>query len=121
MRLVTVLSLSLLFSGIPIASAPAQAVGVSVDLKLGNVRTVSAYSAERSGDWHTNYKSWKPTTLYVTNGQYYDKQTKGSRAVMVYRNSNDYFLPPQDKAWVGADKRYNYKRQPTDDDYARKP
>jgi hypothetical protein len=102
---------------IPASSASAQ--GVSVSLRLGNERTVSAYSSERSGDWHANYKQWEPTTLYVNNGKYYDKQSKGSRAVVVYHKDNDYFLPPQDKKWVGADQRYNYKHKPTTEDYNR--
>jgi hypothetical protein len=121
MRLSTLLSLSALVCCIPMASAPAQGAGVSINLRLGNQRTVSSYSSERSGDWRTNYKHWTPTTLYVTNGQYYDKNTRGSRAVVVYRKDKEYFLPPQDKKWVGADKRYNYKHRPTDEDYNRRP
>ena len=119
MRLSTLLSLSALVCCIPIASAPAQRAGVSVDIHLGRARTVTAYSSSRSGEWRTNYKQWKPTTLYVTNGQYYDKQTRGSRAVVVYRKDNDYFLPPQDKKWVGKDKRYDYKHKPNNEDYNR--
>jgi len=43
----------------------------------------------------------------------------GGRPVQIYRYKNEYFLPPQDHDWVGFDKRYNYERQPTDDDQHR--
>lgn len=118
MRLIKALALSALICFVPAARASAQ-VGVSVGLKLGNERVVAAYSPERYGAWQASYKSWKPTTVYAVNGHYYDKSTKGSRAVVVYRKGSDYFMPPQDEKWVGADKRYNYKRKPVDEDYRR--
>jgi hypothetical protein len=115
MRIATALSFSLLLACAPIASASAQSV--SIDLKLGPARTVAAYSSEQFGDWHTSYKQWTPKTMYYVNGQYYDHTTKGARAVAVYQKGGKYFLPPQDNAWVGKDKRYNYKNKPTDEDY----
>ena len=115
------MALSALVCCAPLANARAQGVGVSIGVQLGTARVVSNYSSERSGDWRTNYKQWEPTTLYVNNGQYYDKESKGSRAVVVYKKDNDYFLPPQDKKWVGVDKRYDYKHKPTNADYNRKP
>lgn len=119
MRLIKAATLAALVCFLPLAAAPAQGVGVTV--RLGNERTVVAYSPERHGDWQTSYKSWKPTTVYSVNGHYYDKQTRGARAVAVYHKDNEYFLPPQDSKWVGKDKRYNYKRRPTDEDYNRRP
>src|ERR1019366_8609071 len=61
-------------------------VGVGIDIQLGPERSVNSYSADRHGDWRTNYQQWQPTTLYVINGKYYDKEAKGTRAVMVYRH-----------------------------------
>ncbi len=90
---------------------------VSVNLKLGPERTVAPYSSEKFGDWHTNYKQWTPKTMYYVNGHYYDHKTTGARTVSVYQKGGNYFLPPQDKDWVGKDKRYNYKNKPTDEDY----
>ena len=87
-------------------------VGVGIDIQLGPERSVNSYSADRHGDWRTNYQQWQPTTLYVINGKYYDKEAKGTRAVMVYRHDNEYFTPPQDKEWVGTDKRYDYNKRP---------
>jgi hypothetical protein len=119
MRISTLVSLSVLAACIPITRAPAQSVGVSIGIHLGPERVVANYSSARSGDWRTNYQQWQPTTLYVVNGRYYDNQTRGARAVVVYRHQNDYFLPPQDKKWVGVDKRYNYKNKPRSADYGR--
>ena len=119
MRIATVLSAAVIIGCLPITQASAQSVGVSVGLNLGNVRTVAAYSSAQHGEWQTSYKQWQPTTLYSVNGQYYDKNTKGSRAVVVYHHNDEYFMPPQDKNWVGKDKRYNYKHKPTSDDYNR--
>jgi hypothetical protein len=121
MRLSTVLTLSATICCVPLAAVPAQGVGISIGINLGPSRVVRNYSSARYGDWRTNYRNWQPTTMYVVNGHYYDKETRGSRAVVVYRHNKDYFLPPQDKKWVGADKRYDYKRQPRDEDYARRP
>lgn len=94
--------------------APAQ---VSATIHLGPAITVGDYSASTYGDWHTHYRRWTPVTLYSYNGHYYSRNVRGSRAVMVYRSGKHYFLPPQDQAWNNADKRYNYARRPTDDDY----
>jgi hypothetical protein len=121
MRIISAIAVAALVCCVPLASAPAQGVGVSVGLDLGNARVVSSYNADRHGDWHTSYKQWEPTTLYYTNGQYYDKQTKGSRTVSVYKKDDGYFLPPQDKKFSGVDKRYDYKHKPTADDYKRNP
>ena len=118
MRIATALSFSLLLASAPIMSASAQS-GVSVDVKLGPARTVAPYSSEKFGDWHTNYKNWTPTTMYYTNGQYYDHKASGARTVVVYKKGSTYFMPPQDNDWVGKDKRYNYKNKPTDEDYHR--
>jgi hypothetical protein len=111
MRISTLLSLMVLAGCMPTTRGQQQS-SVEIGIQLGPVRSVNSYSMERHGDWRTNYQQWQPTTLYVVNGRYYDKETRGSRAVMVYRHDNEYFTPPQDKEWVGADKRYDYKKRP---------
>jgi hypothetical protein len=121
MRLSSVVSLAVLACCIPVVNAPAQGAGVSIAINLGPPRTIVAYSSQRDGEWRASYKQWQPTTMYVVNGQFYDKSSRGARAVVVYHHNDDYFLPPQDKKWVGADKRYNYKRKPKDEDYNRRP
>ena len=83
---------------------------------------VTQYSQEVHGDWHTAYRQWQPTTVYFYNGHYYSHSVKGARPVQIYRHGNQRFLPPQDAAWANrGDKRYNYNRKPTDDDYRQAP
>jgi hypothetical protein len=91
---------------------------ISATIHLGSPVVVTNYSPQVHGDWHTNYSRWKPTTVYAYNGQYYNHSVRGARPVQIYHRQNQYFLPPQDPAWANrGDKRYNYNRKPTDDDY----
>ena len=54
-----------------LALMPQQASAqVSVTLHLGTPLVVTHYSADVHGDWHTAYRTWKPTTVYAYNGQY---------------------------------------------------
>ena len=95
--------------------APAQ---ISVNLHLGTPLVVTNYAPDAYGDWQTNYRNWRPTTVYSYNGQWYNHSVRGSRAVVVYRSQNSYFLPPQDQGWDNKDRRYNYSRRPNTDDYS---
>jgi hypothetical protein len=93
---------------------------ISATIHLGNPVVVTNYSRDVHGDWHTNYRQWHPTTVYSYNGRYYSRSIRGARPVQVYRRQNQHFLPPQDAAWANrADRRYNYNRRPTDEDYRR--
>ena len=89
------------------------------DARYGNDVQVSVYSPQVQGDWHTAYNRWDTATLYNLNGRYYPTQVPGARQVMVYRSQNGYFLPPRDQQWNNADRRYDYRLRPTDDDYNR--
>lgn len=95
--------------------APAQ---VSVSLHLGTPLVVTNYAPDAYGDWHTSYRNWRPTTVYYYNGQWYNRSVRGARPVVVYRSQKSYFLPPQDQDWNNKDRRYNYRRRPTNDDYS---
>jgi hypothetical protein len=95
--------------------APVVAVAPRFGVELG----VVGYSADRAGDWHTNYKRWTPVTVYELNGRYYPNSGPGARPVQIYRYQDEYFLPPRDHAWMGFDKRFDYKHVPTDDDWRR--
>ena len=92
---------------------------VEVDVAVGSEHPVATYSRERYGEWRSNYEQWEPITLFVVNGRFFDRGGTSSRAVVVYRKNNEYFLPPQDKEWIGVDNRYDYKQRPLDEDYAR--
>ncbi len=94
-------------------------ISIRFGTRLGPEVGVSAYSVDRMGDWRTNYRSWRPETLYDVNGRYYRQNVRGSRAVAVYSYNNEYFLPPEDQGFRGADRRYNNRRYPTAVDYGR--
>ena len=94
-------------------------VRMAVDSRLGAEIAVWGYSADRAGDWHDHYREWTPVTVYEYRGRYYPHPIAGTRAVAVYRYGHEYFLPPRDAAWAGADRRFDYRHQPTADDRAR--
>jgi len=100
------------------ARAPAQ-ITIRFGARLGPEVGVYAYSQERQGDWQRSYRQWTPVTLYDVNGHYYRNNVQGARPVAMYTYRNEYFLPPQDQAWVNKDRRYNYGRRPNQDDYGR--
>jgi hypothetical protein len=96
-------------------SASAQSVGISIN--LGVPQTVLVYDEVHDGPWRTAYLEWEPVPLYVYEGVYYERPVRGARVVMVYRHGREYILPPRDRAWVGMDRRFDYKRAPQDWDY----
>ena len=98
---------------------PYTPVVAAIDVRLGREVGVLAYSADRAGDWSRNYKRWTPVTLYEVNGRYYPNKGSGARPVSMYRYRDEYFLPPKDEKWVGADKRFDYDHRPNGDDHGR--
>jgi hypothetical protein len=98
---------------------PYERQAAGVDPRLGHEIGVLAYSAERAGDWHRNYRRWTPVTTYEVNGRYYPNNAPGARPVAMYRYRNEYFLPPQDQAFAGHDRRFNYGNQPNNEDRGR--
>jgi hypothetical protein len=121
MRIANVLTVSLLAALLALPGRASAQVNINVKFgtRLGPDVGVFAYSPERMGDWHANYRKWTPVTLYDVNGHYYRSSVSGSRGVVVYSYNDEYFLPPTDAGWVGVDKRYNYKRRPIADDIGR--
>lgn len=89
------------------------------DPRLGQEIGVLGYSPERAGDWHRNFRRWTPVTVYEVNGRYFSRNAPGARPVAVYRYQYEYFLPPQDQAWFGADRRFDYNHRPGNDHYSR--
>jgi hypothetical protein len=73
---------------------------------------VATYSTGFAGPWRTNLMLWTPVFVYVVDGRYYSQPLRGARKVEIYRYRDHYFLPPDDRAWVGRDKRYDYSRRP---------
>lgn len=77
------------------------------------------YSPDYYGDWRYNYRRWSPAVIYEYNGRYYPNRFRGGRPLQVYRNRSGYFLPPRDRDWDRADRRFDSRRRPTQDDYRR--
>jgi hypothetical protein len=105
-----------------VAPADTQAqvsVSISLGAQLGPPVPVFGYSAERYGPWRADYVHWTPVVLYEMNGRYYHHHAPGARAIEVYAYSGDYFFPPSDAAWVGADRRYHYDQRPRHEDVIR--
>jgi hypothetical protein len=121
MRSATFLAVPLLAAliALPTRASAQGSISVQFGTRLGPEVGLTAYSSARMGDWQSNYRRWTPVTLYDVNGRYYRNQVRGARAVSVYSYDNEYFLPPQDQGWNGADRRYNYQRQPGEADYGR--
>lgn len=120
MRIATLVTYPLLLGALIAlpTRAPAQ-VSVSVSARLGPGIVLSAYSPDRYGAWQANYRQWRPVTLYTVDGRYYQHSVRGARRVQVYRRGNEHFLPPQDRAWAGHDRRFNNRHRPNNDDYGR--
>jgi len=78
-----------------------------------------AYDPYYYGDWRGNYRRWSPVVIYEYGGRYYPKRLRGSRPVQVYRNRSGYFLPPRDRDWDRADRRFDNRRRPNESDYRR--
>ncbi len=71
------------------------------------VIVVSDYHRLSWGDWRRHARDWRPVTLYVINGRYYDRPWgNGSRKVVVYRYRNQYFSAPRDREFDRYRQRY---------------
>ena len=102
------------------ARTPAQVqISVAVGARLGPPIAVFAYSPDRYGDWRRDYRRWTPVVIYDVDGRYYQHRVDGARELIVYRYRDDYFLPPDDRGWIGVDHRYDYRHRPDDDDRKR--
>jgi len=89
----SLLLVALLAIGAPRAEA-------QISVRLGRSVSVNLYSPQRYGEWRTTYQYWQPVTLYYLDGRYYVREVREARPVVVYRWRSDYFLPPEDPAWV---------------------
>ena len=99
------------------AGASAQVlVRITLGAQLGPPVPVFAYSAARYGPWREHYRRWTPVVLYELDGRYYRHRDRDARPVEVYSYGGNYFLPPDDRDWIGTDRRYDYRRRPGHDD-----
>lgn len=84
-------------------------------------RTVDIYDYDPYyyGDWRYSYRRWSPAYLYEYRGYYYPRSIHGGRRVQVYRNRSGYFLPPRDRDWSRAERRFDPRHRPNASDYDR--
>jgi hypothetical protein len=93
--------------------------GVGVYAQPGVGLDLYGYDAGTYGDWHANYRSWTPATVYEMNGTYYPNNVRGARQVQVYHTQSGYVLPPRDADWAKTETRFDKKKIPTEADYGR--
>jgi hypothetical protein len=117
MRIRHSLALSALAICVALSPAPASAQSVGISINLGPPRVVSVYEPAYYGPWRTSYMDWEPVTLYFVDGVYYERPAPRARTVVVYRRGREYFLPPRETAWVGVDRRFDYRHAPRQWDY----
>jgi hypothetical protein len=121
MRMTTLVTSAVLAAVIALpATAPAQVrISVAFGARLGPALSIYAYSPAHFGDWRRDYDRWTPVAVYDVNGNYYRYRVPGAREVVVYHYRDAYFFPPQDEAWVGSDRRYDYRHRPDNADWHR--
>jgi hypothetical protein len=119
MRIAALLTVPLFAGLLALPTAASAQISIRIGAQLGPEISLVAYSPERHGDWRANYRQWTPVTVYRYEGHYYPHYVRGARSVWVYQRGNERFLPPEDREWVGRDRRYNYRHRPTDEDYGR--
>ncbi len=129
MRTASLLSASLLAA---LATTPATAQ-ISADIHIGPIRigrapvyrgaygpavVVVPYSARNYGHWRQTARYWRPITLYLYGGRYYERPYRDARPVVVYHYRDSYFLAPHDRDWDRYRSRYeqDYWRNDRRDD-----
>ncbi len=109
----------LLAAAVVPAPAPAQ---VSATIHIGPIRigdrpavhrvpryvVVGDYPARNYGQWKRTVRNWRPVTLYVLNGRYYERPYRDARPIVVYHYRDSYFRAPRDRDW--NDYRTRYER-----------
>ncbi|MDX2262642.1 MAG: hypothetical protein SFU84_13195 [Gemmatimonadales bacterium] len=72
---------------------------------------VRDYNARNYGQWKKEFRNWRPVTLYVIGGRYYERPMRGARPISVYHYRNQYFFEPRDRDFYRMrDGRYDDRR-----------
>jgi hypothetical protein len=72
---------------------------------------VRDYNARNYGQWRKEFRNWRPVTLYVLGGRYYERPMRGARPISVYHYRNQYFFEPRDRDFYRMrDGRYDDRR-----------
>lgn len=115
---------SLIFASLLAATAPVPAMAqVHASINIGPLRIgahipivdryrgvryveVHRYSPRRYGDWRSSARHWRPVTVYVLNGRYYERPYRNARRTVVYRYRDQYFHAPGGRDWERSRPRY---------------
>jgi hypothetical protein len=58
------------------------------------------------GYWQQTAPYWRPVTLYVLGGRYYERPFRNARSIVVYNYRGSYFQAPRDRDWDRYRVRY---------------
>ena len=134
MRTASLVSVSFL---VALATTPA-AAQISATIHIGPIRighspvyrdaygpavVVVPYSARNYGQWKKSARYWRPVTLYLSRGRYYQQPYRNARPVVVYRYRDAYFTAPHDRDWDRYRSRYErdyWRNDRRDDRYDRR-
>lgn len=64
------------------------------------------YPARNYGQWKRTARHWRPITVFVSNGRYYQRPFRGARPVVIYAYRDQYFFAPSDRDWDAYRVRY---------------
>lgn len=112
-----------------LTAAPATAQ-ISATIHIGPIRLGGPVVAYREpapivvigypgayGPWHQTAPYWRPVTLYVLGGRYYERPFRNARPIVVYNYRGSYFEAPRDRDWDRY--RVRYQRDYWDRQYWR--
>lgn len=101
------------------APAPAQ---VSATIQIGPIGgpvyrrpagpppiVIVDYDRGRHGRWDRDARYWRPVTVYVVGGRFYERPWGNARPVTVFRYRDQFFFGPRDRDWERQ--RDWYRRQ----------
>ncbi|HEX3928955.1 MAG TPA: hypothetical protein VHW65_13240 [Gemmatimonadales bacterium] len=95
------------FAAAPLSAQVAARLHVDVPIRRAPVAVVPEhrlvvheYAPARYGAWQRAYSQWRPVTVYLYGGQYYDYAVPSARPVVAYRYRHEVFFPPRDREWV---------------------
>lgn len=111
-----------LFALVPLAamlSTTPAAAQISATIHIGPIRLGGPVVAYREpapivvigypgsfGSWRQTAPFWRPVTLYVLGGRYYERPFRNARPIVVYNYRGSYFQAPRDRDWDRYRVRY---------------
>jgi hypothetical protein len=73
------------------------------------------YDHRHFGHWKQTARHWRPVTVYVYQGRYYERPIRNAKPIVIYRYRDSYFMPPRDREWNDYRARYERNEWRRDD------